>query len=410
MAKGVEFTCHDCFHEWTSRKSGGAPSNCPACHKDNFSRKDVVDNVEIMKLEARERAELAEKEKHESERKRIEQEEKIKNKEEIIKRIGKKEYFFLEGKILNAKIENSDKEKLREIIGRVTKSDLITKINQLELNNTRKTKIKYILIASTIFAILLFLIVPFSIGVFKANEDTPASKIIPDNNTCQYKSEVETNKIINVLYDNLGNRYDNPLSTYNFAAGNSVNIGGPCKCTTSFSIKNNIDKRISFVIYYQYSNGGAIHDGSKNMDLEGMASETIKEEPMDACWASCSFNENSINFKFNSNEETTAKTERAKEKICTRCGLDNCLNDGSVCAQNTECGSGICNILSTCGKERIVSCPSGKINKNDTCVDSLLTKFKCNYFTVSVAIFIILLAYSVYIIFCRRYDSKTITI
>jgi len=172
-----------------------------------------------------------------------------------------------------------------------------------------------------------------------------------------------------VSYTFKGVKYQNPLSFSNFITGKSYNVGGPCNCDTGFSIKNNLDKEISFNLFYKSVIGSITYDRTKDLTLAPFASETISEKLSDSCWAECSIDKDSVSYNFYSNTDVFARTEAETIDVCKICNGKNCLNDNQNCSLNTQCGSGICNIAGYCGKSKVVECSSGLKNcNNESCL------------------------------------------
>ena len=87
----------------------------------------------------------------------------------------------------------------------------------------------------------------------------------------------------------------------------------------------------------------------------------------------CYINENSINYYISQkngeprllfpDEGIVTKTR----EVCKKCGDKVCLNNGSKCSKNEQCGCSFCNIDGKCGT--FVDCSNGKLNcKNQSCL------------------------------------------
>lgn len=288
---------------------------------------------------------------------------------------------------------------------------------------------------------MLFLLIPAQLGLFKKDsslQNSPKeisnaiSIVIPSNETCQYKELVEsgrfvedilplssvsykpnctyseTGELVTVLYDEENNKYTTPLDVTTQSGASILDW-----CNTFLYIKNNIDKKVSINLQYRaVSSQGGLRDKEISVDIPPFKTETITES-FQEIKQSCDIPRDSIRYNFVSNEETSSKSEKVIEEsckimveVCKKCNGFNCLNDGDTCLQDYQCGSGICNIANLCGKEKIVPCPEGKTNKNDTCVETLFNKFKRNYFNISSVLFLITIISSLFSIALLRIKRK----
>lgn len=181
---------------------------------------------------------------------------------------------------------------------------------------------------------------------------------------CQYQERMDSGKTQQIFYDSSENLINNPLQ-FVFSDGQAENIGGPCNCKFSFTIKNNFEEKISMKLYYVSTIGANRHDNSADISLNPYESKTISGELGDMCWASCGIDSGSISYQINSDSEIKSKIEKILTDVCKQCNGKDCLNDGQNCSIDSNCGSGVCNIIGICGKDKIVDCPSGFKNCNN---------------------------------------------
>jgi len=189
------------------------------------------------------------------------------------------------------------------------------------------------------------------------------------NTICQYNAQQDTGKVVSYLQDDEGNKYENPVQAGDFSGQStgSVFIGS---CTTTFILKNTLDKAIPLKISYihTYNQDGKLTLTPRSLDLtlspfeNYVVSETIENI---APAQSCSVDPDSVNIIYQSNSQLELKTDKIYEEVCKKCGGEICLNDGEKCSSNSVCGSGICNIAGFCGTERITECPTGLQNCNN---------------------------------------------
>lgn len=157
---------------------------------------------------------------------------------------------------------------------------------------------------------------------------------------CQYKNHVGSGLYKSILYDKNGSEYENPIVVYDFTEGSSS--GSECNCIVRFKIKNNIDKTISVNIQYTVIEKYATYDEERILNISPLKNVIIsKDYPM--CNARCYVDEKTFNYRFLTNNETTASIEEIlNETSCKQCGDVDCLNDGQECTFDFECGSGVC--------------------------------------------------------------------
>jgi hypothetical protein len=194
-----------------------------------------------------------------------------------------------------------------------------------------------------------------------------------DNLTCQYQENQDTGKTERFFYDSYENIIPNPIQ-FTFSGGDAYNIGGPCNCHFSFTIKNNAEEKVSLKLYYISVIGNNRHDNSEDIKLDAYESKTISGDLGDMCWASCGVDSNSVSYQFNSDSEIKSKIENIFVDVCKQCNEKDCLNDGENCSSNFECGSGICNIAGFCGIQKVADCPEGFKNCNNQSCLSIETK------------------------------------
>jgi len=381
MARGDIFECEECGHNWKTR--GHGTKVCPNCGSNNILKEEnkSAQAVRLGRVEAE--RQMAKAEERKTELKIIKEEDKRKRREEILGILGGKEYHRRMSLIESSNTNNHEKDQLKKSLG-MDKKDFENSIKIAE-ERSKKSRIKNISIGIIlIIGVFIFLVIPFSIGIFSENLEKP---YISSN--CTYKESIESNEFINVLYDTEGNRYVDPTEIQNIATSS---VGSP-----SFDIINKIPLSISIKVTYDLSHSGGNNweNIEETLEIGPLEKESISNNGASGIlWGTTSIGNIRINYF--SNEDLEFKAEKKMIEICKKCGENDCLDDGVVCESNNECGSGICNLAGVCGKERIVECPKGKINKNDQCVDSPITKFKNNYFKISPFIFILLVIIIIY--------------
>lgn len=407
MSVGRKYLCNNCGHEWGSRTRGGAPAHCPNCNSSNFGAEDSAHVKKIETLRAITGAELAEAERNEAETNKIFAEEQRKSNEfqrlerqRGIAKFGIKEYEDREGLVLSAKLSESEKSQLCGLISKVDKNGLIKEIKHYETSHWLKASVRYSLWSFASLSVLLFIVIPLIIGLPFFWQGNQENLVVSSLEDCSYKEISETGSTINVLYDKGGGKYLAPLTF-----SSSWTDAGSW-CWAYLDIKNEIDKLVATTIQYKliYCVGGACSWSFKNETLELLPFETRRiEEGLELIRATCGIEV--ISTEFNPNNETYGIVENETNETCKKCGSVTCLNDGAICKMDSQCGSGICNIAGICGKERIINCPTGKINIDSECADNLPSKFKKNYFMLVGMFFFVLVAVwfiSVYLIADRR--------
>lgn len=180
---------------------------------------------------------------------------------------------------------------------------------------------------------------------------------------CTYQEKFYTGNTTRVYYDSSGDIIQDPFS-FTFNNGNEEGIGS-CYCKFSFTVKNNVNKKISMSVYFTSFSGDNRHDNNKEIILNPYEIKTIRGEHGDACRASCGVIQNSVNYEFNTDSDVISIMEKIYAFKCKECDNTICLNDGDNCSTDLECGSGICNIAQFCGTVKVVNCPQKLRNCNN---------------------------------------------
>ncbi len=235
------------------------------------------------------------------------------------------------------------------------------------------------------FVFLIIGLVVLSFFILSNKENNDLNVLENSTNTpCQYKAQQDTGKTISYLRDDEGNKYENPVQAGDFSGQStgSIFIGS---CTTTFILKNTLDKAIPLEISYihTYNQDGKVTLTPKSLDLtlspfeNYVISETIEKI---APAQSCSVNPDSINIIYQSNSQLELVSEKIYEEVCKKCNNEICLNNGEKCNNDSECGSGVCNIAEVCGTQKIVECSEGFRNcNNESCLEVGVKKVEEKY-------------------------------
>jgi hypothetical protein len=218
-------------------------------------------------------------------------------------------------------------------------------------------KLFFIFLIIGIMAIFLFVL---------ANNDKNNENVNPfenlTNDSCQYKELKETNEFMQVLYDQQGNRYENPVEAKNIAGGQGW---------ASFDLINKIPFQVSVKVNYDLGHsGGSFWPNQEEFhDIDSLEIiSIINRGSSGILWGTTSIN--SIKINYLSNSQLEVKSEKIYEEVCKECNDELCLNDGERCVNNSKCGSGICNIAGFCGTEKIVECAESFKNcNNESCLE-----------------------------------------
>ena len=141
----------------------------------------------------------------------------------------------------------------------------------------------------------------------------------------------------------------------------------------SFIVYNNLTIPIKVQLNYTLRSQwfGIDSPTSIELDVEPRDSKSYQEERISSGWGNYYWIEKFTPSVINPEITSEYKNVEKQRDICRTCpNGKQCLDDGSLCNTNDECGSSICNIDGFCGEEEIVSCePYVKLNcKNQTCL------------------------------------------
>jgi len=205
--------------------------------------------------------------------------------------------------------------------------------------------------------VLLFTFLVIIISLFLFNPKHGDNEVhFPELNfaaiSCQYNETINTGKVISILYDLNEIKYSNPITIFNVSTSVTNGLGADYNhySNSEFKIKNNLDKKISLEVFYQFSNNGAISTKNKTLDFPAFSSVFVQERVPNP---SSSIIDGSISYRFISNDETRVRTEEETEISCKFCGDKICLNDGEKCQSDFLCGSGICSFGGTCSQTNV---------------------------------------------------------
>ncbi len=133
-----------------------------------------------------------------------------------------------------------------------------------------------------------------------------------------------------------------------------------------FNVKNNLDYPLDLTVSWIVGGklksqqisldplGYKLIKGQYQQDLGGLSQDTIKVE---------------LN-----NYEERIETVLNERTVCVLCDGITCLNDDIQCKENSQCGSGICNMAGFCGHEEEIICNEwlpGTENCNNQCLTPL---------------------------------------
>jgi hypothetical protein len=396
MARGDIFICEECDHNWKTR--GHGTRVCPYCGSNDILKEGTRSAQEVKISNAESERQRAEAEERRAEAEIIKEENKRKKREELINILGENEYHRRKSSIAHSNTNNPEKEKLKKSLG-VNKKDFEILLKNSE-ERSKKSRINNIFIrVILIIGIFIFLVIPFSMGIF-SNSDEKNPLGIGSVTNCSYKEPMDTGTTISFWQDNEENKYETLVESRDFN-GESTGSVFIANCKTSFLLRNNLDKeiplKVSYVITYTQDGKTELFPKSLDLTLSSFEDYFISDTVGGVAPAQqCSVSPDSVRINYLPNSELTLITEKVYEDVCKKCGNDICLNDNEFCGEDSECGSGICNIAGVCGDNEVVSCPNGTIGKNDQCVDNLITKFKKSYFKISPFIFILLVIIMIY--------------
>ena len=193
--------------------------------------------------------------------------------------------------------------------------------------------------------------------------------ISEDSQVCKTYSQIENYTWF--VYDYAGNRYETPIEVKNLAGGQG---------RISFDLVNTIPLAVSIKVNYDTSHsGGSFWPNSEEFhEIGPLETYTVVNTGTSGIsWGSSSVS--NIRVSYLTNNYTSAKIDKKiisycieykKKQIdsCKLCAGAVCLNDGSNCAKNSECGSGVCNLAKICGLANssfVVDCPVGLQNFNN---------------------------------------------
>lgn len=127
----------------------------------------------------------------------------------------------------------------------------------------------------------------------------------------------------------------------------------------SFEVYNAYDVPISIILTFDY--GFAVFAGPRqritenvNMTILEKGSQKIQIGPNKTIWARFAFYNETMRYVFLDNNETYQKYETAgvTYERCKTCLGEPCLDDGSPCSANAECGGGYC-VRNRCNFEHV---------------------------------------------------------
>lgn len=149
---------------------------------------------------------------------------------------------------------------------------------------------------------------------------------------CQYKEYVEGDKTVSNLYIN-GIKQENVLLVANTWVYTNAGTG---ETNSGFEVFNNIDYPVNARVEFLYGTS----TNFENVVIPAHGFVAVGRYG----WSETPYIDfNTIKLSFQSNEYTEARWEKELIETCKQCLGVDCLNDGSMCSQDFECGSGICN-------------------------------------------------------------------
>ena len=141
-----------------------------------------------------------------------------------------------------------------------------------------------------------------------------------------------------------------------------------------------IDQKPLNILYYNHV--GVLERMPKELrlSLSSLQNYVISDSVGTWGYHSCSIDKNLIKIIYKSDSRLKLGSDKIYEKVCKECNGEICLNNKEKCDNNSECGSGTCNIAGVCGTEKIVQCEEGFKNcDNKSCTQVGIKKIGENY-------------------------------